>query len=372
MERRIHPLPGDVPGTDRHLVSHHFGSARPGPRIYLQAGLHADELPGQLVLWHLIGLLEAHEAAGRIGGEIVIVACANPIGLSQGLYWDRVGRFELYSGENFNRNYPDLAAAAAERIEGQLGDDALANQQAIRRVLAALLAEQACATELAALRRTLLGLAIDADVVLDLHCDLEAVVHLYTTPAGEQQALALSRHLGARVILLAGDSGGNSFDEACSVPWDRLRARHGERFPIPAGCFAATVELRGQADVSDALAGADAEHLLQWLVERGAVDGAVLPGSQPDADCVPLAGTQELKAPRGGLLAFCAQVGDRLAPGDPVATLIDPVNGERHQVCSENAGILYAREHRRFVRRGSTLALISGAVARRSGKLLSA
>jgi predicted deacylase len=372
MHKQTHDLPGDVPGTKRTLASHHFKNGRTGPRIYLQAGLHADELPGQLVLWHLIEQLTVREAAGQVVGEIVIVPCANPIGLSQGLMWNRIGRFELHSGENFNRNYPDIKAVSAQRLEGLLVADVQANCLTIRRILREVLAEQSTRTELAALRQLLMSLAIDADVVLDLHCDLEAVVHLYTTPSGEAQAQALSRHLGARVILLAADSGGNSFDESCSTPWDSLRARYGERFPVPAGCFAATVELRGQADVSDLIAAADAAHLLDWLTESGALQGSAQAGGYDTAECVPLAGSQDLQSPRGGLLSFHAQVGDRLSPGDPIATIIDPISGERAMVRSENEGVMYARENRRFVRRGTTIALISGAVAKRAGNLLGA
>jgi len=51
-----------------------------------------------------------------------------------------------------------------------------------RAALRAACAELPAGTELQSLRRTLLGLAIDADVVLDLHCDNEALLHLYTVP----------------------------------------------------------------------------------------------------------------------------------------------------------------------------------------------
>lgn len=372
MHRCTHVLPSDVPGTERTLVSHHFGCGRAGPRIYLQAGLHADELPGQLVLWHLIEHLTEREKAGHVLGEIVVVPSANPIGLSQGMFWDRVGRFEMYSGENFNRNYADLGAVVCERAGSNLGADPQANRDIIRRALREELARCQPATELAALRLALLGLAIDADVVLDLHCDLEAVVHIYTTPAGEAQGIALSRHLGAPVLLLAQDSGGNCFDEACSAPWAMLRERYGERHPIVDGCFAATVELRGQVDVSDEIAAVDAGRLRDWLTERGALEGVTVAGAFAPARALPLAGSQDLTAPRGGMLSFHARVGDCLRPGDPVATIIDPGTGERVTVFSENEGIVYAREHRRFVRRGTTIALISGAVAKRKGKLLSA
>ena len=48
-----HPLLSPVPGTERHIHSFHYGPAAPQGKVYIQASLHADELPGMLVAWHL-------------------------------------------------------------------------------------------------------------------------------------------------------------------------------------------------------------------------------------------------------------------------------------------------------------------------------
>ena len=88
MQVREHRLVSPAPGTQRFLKSHHFGTPGEGEKIYLQASLHADELPGMLVLHHLQPLLAAAEAEGRIHGEIVLVPVANPIGLAQTLLHD--------------------------------------------------------------------------------------------------------------------------------------------------------------------------------------------------------------------------------------------------------------------------------------------
>jgi predicted deacylase len=101
-------------------------------------------------------------------------------------------------------------------------------------------------------RLTLQRLACDADMVLDLHCDFEAVEHLYTTPEAWPQVEPLARYLGVQASLLATDSGGQSFDECFSLVWWQLQQRFGKRFPIPMGSFSVTIELRGQADVSHA------------------------------------------------------------------------------------------------------------------------
>ncbi len=86
MHTHTHALLPPTPGTHRELISLHYG--QPGAaagKAYLQASLHADELPGMLVAHHLRRRLDALEAEDRITGEIVLVPMANPIGLSQHL-----------------------------------------------------------------------------------------------------------------------------------------------------------------------------------------------------------------------------------------------------------------------------------------------
>lgn len=82
------PLPPIAPGTRRELTVLRFGSPGARPKAYLQAGLHADELPGMLILAILAEMLAEAEARGEIGGdiggEIILVPVANPIGLEIG------------------------------------------------------------------------------------------------------------------------------------------------------------------------------------------------------------------------------------------------------------------------------------------------
>jgi uncharacterized ion transporter superfamily protein YfcC len=61
------------------------------------------------------------------------------------------------------------------------------------------------------LKKTLMSMAIDADIVLDLHCDNEALLHLYTGSALAGQVSPLAALLGARVLLLSDASGGAPF-----------------------------------------------------------------------------------------------------------------------------------------------------------------
>ena len=375
MIERRHPLLSPAPGTTRTLVSLHFGPADTGAKAYLQASLHADEVPGLLVAHHLRRRLAELEALGALRGEIVLVPYANPVGLSQWVLQAHEGRFDLASGENFNRHYADLAPRAAEMLEQRIAKGAPVDLATARAALREACAELPAETELQSLRRTLLGLAIDADVVLDLHCDNEAMLHLYTATHLWPAVEPLARLTGSRAVLLADDSGEAPFDEACSTVWQRLATalsqRLGRPVELPPGCVSVTVELRGERDVSHELAAADAEHLLQYLACRGYIDGA--PSQLPPLACepTPLAGSIPLSAPHGGVLVHVAALGATVRRGDVVAEIVDPLGGGATPLVSPVDGVLYARESRRFVTAGTRVAKVAGRVAVRSGNLLS-
>ncbi|MDY0745528.1 M14 family metallopeptidase [Paucibacter sp. R3-3] len=370
MQIRHHALLSPAPGTQRELVSLHYGQ---GPlKAYIQASLHADELPGMLVAHHLRLKLDALEAAGRITGQIVLVPMANPIGLSQHLLHGHQGRFELTSGENFNRHYPDQINTAAAAAEPQLTQDAAHNVQVLRRELKKAVDAQAVDTELQSLRRTLMGLSCDADVVLDLHCDAQAVLHLYTETPCWPQCEPLARYLGARVTLLAQDSGDNPFDEACSQVWWKWKRHFGDRFPIPQACLAVTVELRGYVDVEHEMAEADAQRLIDYLTHRGLVSGEAPAMPEAVGDARPLAGSMPIKSPVAGVLTFLRQAGDTVKASDVLAQVIDPISAAVTDLTSPVDGLLYARDSLRFTTAGMRVAKVAGVEATRTGKLLGA
>lgn len=377
MQRREHPLSGGSLGQQRQVVSLRFGPA--GERkVYVQASLHADELPGMLVLHHLREGLARAEADGQLLGEVVLVPAANPIGLSQRLLHRPSGRFELGSAHNFNRHYPDLAQAVFEPLRDRLGPDAAPNVRAVREAVGQWLTRWTPETEADSLRRCLLLLAHDAEVVIDLHCDAQAVMHLYTEEPCWPILEPLARLLGCRAVLLARQSGGNPFDECLSGLWWQLAAMlrsAGLTHPLPQGCASTTVELRGETDVDHATARGDADALLAYLAHTGMLRAAcpVLPGL-PCAP-TPLAGSETLRAPMAGLVVFLAEPGTLLCKGDPVAEIIDPTGSAGSSVHTVRAGVdgvLYARVRERYVHAGGELGKVAGSQAFRTGDLLGA
>ena len=369
MRQQSHPLATEDNVASFQLTSFHFGGTGQGKKVYIQASLHADEVPAMLVAHVLKRELQRLEDEGRIRGEIVLVPAANPIGLSQVVHGIPFGRYDLANGINFNRAYKHVAADLKTALDGKLGDDAAANvalvREHARRAVAAWETENATQD----LKKTLLGMAIDADVMLDLHCDNQAVLHLDTGTPLAEQVKPLAALLGAHATLLARESGGEPFDEACSRLWWDLA----EAFPeaaIPMACIGVTVELRGEMDVRYDLAGKDARALLQYLGRQGVLDIERDPLPALVAEPTPLEGVEPIAAPHSGVLVFLKNLGDRVQAGDAVADIVNPVSGQVSTLRTAQSGILFASTAHRHLLRGMHVCKVAGGVANRTGSLL--
>ena len=352
----------------RTLTVVRYGDAASGRKAYCQAGLHADEAPGLAVIHYLMSRLDAADAAGNIDAEIILVPISNPIGISQWRDGLLQGRFDFFDSINFNRNHLDLAVQVAEKVAPLLGEDAATNIAVIRKAMGDVLQDISFQDEAEQLKHQLLSLAYDADVVLDLHCDHQALLHIYLGTPLWPQAADLSAQMGAAVTLLAADSGVTPFDEACSRIWWRLQQKFPDR-PIPPACTSATIELRGISDVSHEQAAADAENIFLFLMRRGFVRGKAPEPPPLISEATLLRGVDYIKADRPGVVLFLKKPGDRVRQGETVAEIINPVYcGEKKgdgQIISSTDGILFARIYDRFARPGRVLAKVAGKKALR-------
>ncbi len=150
-----------------------------------------------------------------------------------------------------------------------------------------------------------------------------------------------------------------------------------ERFgnsAIPlAPCFAATVELRGKADVDDTLAAADAAAIYRYLQRRGVLAGD--PGPVPASLCapVPLEAVDRLKAPVSGIIVRRAPLCAQVRAGDVVVDIVDATTGTRTPVKARADGMVLAHALIPFAAAGATVAKVAGreALPDRKGNLLS-
>jgi predicted deacylase len=199
-------------------------------------------------------------------------------------------------------------------------------------------------------------------------------MYFYCEESCWPQLAPIAHFMGSQAILLAKDSGGGPIDEALSGVWWRLSdalARLGHKHPLPQGCCTATIELRGELDVSHAYAAQDASAIFSYLEHLGVLQTGNRP-SLPDALCqpTPLAGSETLRAASPGVVVYAAEPGAHLKKGDLVAEVINPIEGLTERVLAGVDGVFYARIRDRYVTAGCEVGKIAGPTPFRTGSLL--
>ncbi|PDQ22116.1 peptidase M14 [Mesorhizobium sanjuanii] len=337
MRKSIERIAGDSEGVSYEFPVFRFeGSDKSAPSAYLQAALHAGELPGVVAVDALMPMLAKAEAEGRVNGDITIVPQANPIGRAQYHFGEHQGRFHLGTRNNFNRGFPLLAAPDTK-----------------------LLPDTAPGTADQRLKTCLLKLSIGHDIVLDLHCDDEGLAYLYVHTCLWPDMADCAAAMGVDAVVLWDEDTDGTFEGASIMPYQNVPAdvaRFDRR-------VATTVEYRGILDVDGALAASDAEGLYRLLVARGVIADPALPAPGPfTGTVVPLENIDMMPAPRAGAVLYDVKPGDRVAKGARLATIVH-APGEadgRTEVFAPQAGLILTRRSRRIIRAGEDLLKLVG------------
>ncbi|WP_064711796.1 succinylglutamate desuccinylase/aspartoacylase domain-containing protein [Rhizobium bangladeshense] len=344
-------IPGDTPGIEWRLPVLRFAGRDPkAPKTYIQAALHAGELPGTALLHFLCERLRQAEGEGAVAGDITIVPQANPIGAAQSHFGELQGRFDLGSRTNFNRDFPLITVADRATLTEDL-DDYPATEQ---------------------LKRQLLDMALGADMVLDLHCDDESLQYAYIDEAFWPEAADLAAALDMEAVLLS-DGESSAFEEAVGFAW-KYEVPGERRSPLP-GRLSVTVELRGKGDVDPLLAKRDADGLWRFLAARGIVSDERRAPAVFTGPAVPLDNVEIIRAPEGGALLFHRTIGDRVAEGELLATIVTRPGQTDGSIDlhAPQDGLILTRTSDRLVRRRDDLMKIVCArpsrAARKAGTL---
>ena len=353
--QEIIELPRAGPGTRRSIVVQRFGEPGARPKAYLHAALHAQELPGIVVLDHLAGMLRDAD----VTGEVVIVPFANPIGLAQQVMMETPGRHDLDTGRNYNRGFPDILDEVAQAVTGKLDRNHDASVALVREAALDILERRPVLREDDVLKTTLLRLSLDSDYVLDLHTAWEALPHMLVSSLHWPDAGDLARDVESEVVIVDDGNPMMTFKSAHVLLWQAIARRFPTSLERP-GCLAAVLELRGQRDVDDHLTLPAARGLLRWLRRRGVVGGE--PGSLPRPRCRArsIDGLRRLQAPAGGIVIYEGALGSHVARGETFAHILDPASGTRHPVTTPVTGCLYTRRSHRLVRQGDYFCAIAG------------
>jgi len=313
----------DNNGNPVQVGAWRFAGEGQGLKVHLQAGVHADEIAGMLVLHLLMQRLKAAQARGRLKGSVTVVPQANPFGIGQFCQGRIVGRYHDASGQNFNRGFDQ--SAARERPS----------------------------TNVQQWQKKLVQLAAPADVMLDLHTDDEALPYLYVNRAFWPRGRDLAAAMKMDVAIIWDDGEDGSFEETIIAPWllDGSADRH----------MAATLELRGQGDVSDRLAEQDAEGLYAWLCAYGVIDDAVTPSDWP-VEAVEMGHMETILAPQPGVLIFEKELGDVVEQGQRFARILQRPGDPASEVVlhAEQTGRLVTRYRDRLIGQGMGVAKFTG------------
>jgi predicted deacylase len=356
---KIVEIPSTAPGTSRTLKAISYGNPESRPKVYLQAALHADETPGILVLHYLQQLLDAADNRGEIIGYITLVPMANPLGTDQRVFGHMIGRYSYSTGVNFNRGHTDVTEQVVREIKGKLSDDVDQNTQLIRQALKKAVSNLPAQNEVAFLKRALLSWTIDADICLDLHCDEESMLYLFTTKSTQAQGEALSTQLGCEACISYELVNGDTFDEAAAVPWVNLAKRFPDK-PIAPPPMSITVEYRGQSEVYPDQASEDARRLFKYLQRTNIIEGD--PGTLPSAICkaTPLSGLEHVRAPEAGLVVHIKEVGAHVNAGDVVSRLLNPYTSVMQDIKTRVTGKVLSRCIARMVGQGEVMVAVVG------------
>ncbi len=111
-----HTISTNVSGNETNIKTIEFDSNVSGKSIYIQSGLHG----GEITYW-IQERLHKILKSSLVRGRVTLCPCANPIAWQQRSYFYTHGKFDLYDGKDFNRNFAgDSNGSLSEQISHKL------------------------------------------------------------------------------------------------------------------------------------------------------------------------------------------------------------------------------------------------------------
>ena len=251
----------------------------------------------------------------------------------------------------------------------RIGKDPEENVELVRRELKRRIAALQAESPIMAQRIALARRAYDADLVVDLHCDDEALSYMMAPDELWDEAKRFAADVGVHSLQPNGESNGaHCFDECFLAPWQMLGKEFGERVPL--ACHAFTFEMGGVLDVDPKQAIRYAQGFFRYLRRLGCIEGAA-----PRYRANGLNEFREfemLDSPAGGLLLYRQQLGDWVSPGDVLAEIVDPtapdLETEPAVIKASMKGCVVSRRLSRQVAFGDFVVMLAGHERPASGK----
>lgn len=317
-------------GRNMQVPIYRFRGQQQGPSVYIQSSIHGAEVQGNVVIYHLIQCLKRIP----IRGEIILVPNCNPVGtnIKAGEY--TLGRFDPVNGTNWNRGYyydRDAVLKFARTVGPEESIDSI--KQRFRQVL-----QQGLHKRLNAdwglglanqLNLKLQTLAMDADIVLDLHNGPVSSRHIYVP----EYATDAAKLFNIPHVIFIPNLFSGALDEAIFCPWwtlsENLAKKFQREFNFNVEAF--TVEMGSQEVVNFADGEEDAEGILSYLNGHGVLVDASISPKPMMRFAAQLKDYRTLFTKTGGIVEYCAKPGDPIMTGECLAKVlnVDELDNER-------------------------------------------
>ncbi|GAA0291028.1 succinylglutamate desuccinylase/aspartoacylase family protein [Rhodovulum strictum] len=282
--RRTVDLPVSVLSdhTPVTMSAHVIHGRRPGPVVFVTAGIHGDEVIGVEIVRRLLSL----PALAGLAGTLIAIPIVNAFGFLN------LSRY-LPDRRDLNRCFPGSAGGS---MAGRLAD--LLTREVVAR----------------------------ADLGIDLH---SAAVHRTNLPQirvspGDDELLRLARVFAAPVVLRSALREGSLRQTAREMKVGMLLYEAGEGLR-----FDETAVRTGVAGI------------LRVLHDRGMIAARGVPRARR----APLVchAARWLRAPQGGLLRSSCTEGDLVERGDVLAVVSDPFGEVEAEIRAPESGIILSR-----------------------------
>lgn len=309
-------------GRSLNVPIYRISDNQPGPSVYIQSSIHGAEVQGNVVIFHLLQALKNT----AIKGEIVLVPNCNPVGtnIKAGEY--TMGRFDPVNGTNWNRGYfydeakvHTFADSVSEEQKQEdiklkfrsLWADAIENKLAQKWGLG--LAQQ--------LNLTLQRMAVQADIVLDLHNGPVSTRHVYIPEYAKDAAHQFSiPHCIFIPNVFAG-----ALDEACFSPWWTLQEILKDKFgkSLDFGVQAFTLEMGSQEVIDFKEGEKDARSIMGFLACKGVLSQDEFRPQKMRRIGVSLSNYKTMFTDFGGMVEYVVKPGQEVQKGEVMARVLN-------------------------------------------------
>lgn len=310
-------------GRKMHVPVYRFKGVETGPKVYIQSSIHGAEVQGNVVIYHLIEFLKSNP----IRGEIILVPNCNPVGtnIKSGEY--TLGRFDPVNGQNWNRGYfyqESLVDDFVESLTGELSIEEIKPlfNQRIKQAIDTQLNKPWGIGLASRLNLQLQSLALDADIVIDLHNGPVATRHIYVPEYAEASA----RYFNIPHIIFIPNQFNGALDEASFCHWWTLTERLSKKFPnkkwlTPVEAF--TLEM-GSQEVIDFTSGQDdANGIITYLNYKYCLIDNHFEPENIERYSVKLSDYKVLYTQEGGIVEYKVKPGQHVKKGEVIAKILN-------------------------------------------------